>query len=95
MIHLFLLTYHISTILIKTLPSIYFNPLTHPYVPTHLPIGMTRDDLFNTNASIVKSLAEVCAKACPNAMFLIISNPVNSTVPIFAEVLKKAGVYVL
>ena len=26
-------------------------------------------------------------------MFLIISNPVNSTVPIFAEVLKKHGVY--
>jgi malate dehydrogenase len=55
--------------------------------------GMTRDDLFNTNASIVKGLAEVCAKACPKAMFLIISNPVNSTVPIFAEVLKKHGVY--
>lgn len=30
---------------------------------------------------------------CPNAHFLIISNPVNSTVPIFAETLKKAGVY--
>jgi len=55
--------------------------------------GMTRDDLFNTNASIVQGLAEACAKACPNASFLIISNPVNSTVPIFAEVLKKHGVY--
>ena len=55
--------------------------------------GMTRDDLFNTNASIVKGLADACAKSCPNAMFLIISNPVNSTVPIFAEVLKKHGVY--
>lgn len=55
--------------------------------------GMTRDDLFNTNASIVKGLAEACSKACPNAMYLIISNPVNSTVPIFAEVLKKAGIY--
>jgi malate dehydrogenase len=54
---------------------------------------MTRDDLFNTNASIVKGLAEACAKSCPNAMFLIISNPVNSTVPIFAETLKKKGVY--
>lgn len=55
--------------------------------------GMTRDDLFNTNASIVKGLAEACATACPNAMFLVISNPVNSTVPIFAETLKKKGVY--
>lgn len=55
--------------------------------------GMTRDDLFNTNASIVKGIAEVCAEECPKAMFLVISNPVNSTVPIFAEVLKKKGVY--
>eukprot|EP01061_Rhynchopus_euleeides_P023242 TRINITY_DN378_c0_g1_i2.p1 TRINITY_DN378_c0_g1~~TRINITY_DN378_c0_g1_i2.p1 ORF type:complete len:327 (+),score=162.89 TRINITY_DN378_c0_g1_i2:1432-2412(+) len=55
--------------------------------------GMTRDDLFNTNASIVRTLAEACAKHCPNAAFLIIANPVNSTVPIFAETLKKAGVY--
>jgi len=55
--------------------------------------GMTRDDLFNTNASIVKGLAEACAKNCPNAAFLVISNPVNSTVPIFAEVLKNNKVY--
>jgi malate dehydrogenase len=55
--------------------------------------GMTRDDLFNTNASIVQSLATACAKACPEAMLLIISNPVNSTVPIVAETFKKHGVY--
>lgn len=55
--------------------------------------GMSRDDLFNTNASIVKSIAQACAKNCPKACFLIISNPVNSTVPIFAEVLRAAGVY--
>ncbi len=47
-----------------------------------------RDDLFNTNASIVKGIAEQCSKSCPKACFLIISNPVNSTVPIFADVLK-------
>jgi len=55
--------------------------------------GMTRDDLFNTNAGIVKTLVEGCAKYCPNAILGVISNPVNSTVPIAAEVLKKAGVY--
>jgi len=55
--------------------------------------GMTRDDLFNTNASIVQSLAEACAEHCPNAILGIISNPVNSTVPIAAEVFKKKGVY--
>merc|ERR1712088_1261569 len=55
--------------------------------------GMTRDDLFNTNASIVATLAGAAAKVCPDAMIAIISNPVNSTVPITAEVFKKAGVY--
>mmetsp|Transcript_4298 Transcript_4298/g.11979 ORF Transcript_4298/g.11979 Transcript_4298/m.11979 type:complete len:229 (+) Transcript_4298:112-798(+) len=54
---------------------------------------MTRDDLFNTNASIVKTLVEGCAEFCPEAVLAVISNPVNSTVPIAAEVLKKAGVY--
>ncbi|KAG0711979.1 Malate dehydrogenase, mitochondrial [Chionoecetes opilio] len=53
--------------------------------------GMTRDDLFNTNASIVANLAKACAENCPKAMICIISNPVNSTVPIAAEVYKKAG----
>ena len=54
---------------------------------------MTRDDLFNTNAGIVKTLVEACADHCPEAVLAIISNPVNSTVPIAAEVLKKKGVY--
>lgn len=55
--------------------------------------GMTRDDLFNTNASIVRDLVDACAKYCPKALIGIISNPVNSTVPIAAEVLKKHGVF--
>ncbi|KAJ1916430.1 Malate dehydrogenase, cytoplasmic [Mycoemilia scoparia] len=55
--------------------------------------GMTRDDLFKTNAGIVRSLAEACAEVCPKAQILIISNPVNSTVPIASEVFIKAGVY--
>ncbi len=55
--------------------------------------GMTRDDLFNVNAGIVQKLVETGAKAAPNACYAIITNPVNSTVPIAAETLKKAGVY--
>ncbi|KAG0499355.1 hypothetical protein HPP92_004046 [Vanilla planifolia] len=55
--------------------------------------GMTRDDLFNINAGIVKSLATAIAKYCPNALVNMISNPVNSTVPIAAEVFKKAGTF--
>uniref|UniRef100_A0A4X2M8G3 Malate dehydrogenase, mitochondrial n=1 Tax=Vombatus ursinus TaxID=29139 RepID=A0A4X2M8G3_VOMUR len=37
--------------------------------------GMTRDDLFNTNATIVATLAAACAKHCPEAMICIIANP--------------------
>jgi malate dehydrogenase len=55
--------------------------------------GMTRDDLFNINAGIVKTLVTGCAEACPDACILVISNPVNSTVPIAMEVLKAKGVY--
>ncbi|XP_047315229.1 malate dehydrogenase, mitochondrial [Impatiens glandulifera] len=55
--------------------------------------GMTRDDLFNINAGIVKSLCTAIAKYCPNALVNMISNPVNSTVPIAAEIFKKAGTY--
>ncbi|CAL9755333.1 unnamed protein product [Musa acuminata subsp. burmannicoides] len=55
--------------------------------------GMTRDDLFNINAGIVKSLCTAISKYCPNAVVTMISNPVNSTVPIASEVFKKAGTY--
>ena len=50
-------------------------------------------DLFNTNASIVRDLATAVARVAPKAHILVISNPVNSTVPIAAEVLKAAGVF--
>ncbi|EME82150.1 uncharacterized protein MYCFIDRAFT_188930 [Pseudocercospora fijiensis CIRAD86] len=53
--------------------------------------GMTRDDLFKINAGIVQGLVQGIAENCPDAYILVISNPVNSTVPIAAEVLKKAG----
>ena len=64
-------------------------------IPAGVPrkAGMTRDDLFVTNASIVATLAAAAAKVCPTAMMAVITNPVNSTVPILAEVFKKAGVY--
>lgn len=55
--------------------------------------GMTRDDLFNTNASIVRDLAKAVAETAPKAFVAVIANPVNSTVPIVAEVFKSKGVY--
>ncbi|KAK6923198.1 Lactate/malate dehydrogenase, C-terminal [Dillenia turbinata] len=55
--------------------------------------GMTRDDLFNINAGIVKTLCEGIVECCPGAIVNLISNPVNSTVPIAAEVFKMAGTF--
>jgi malate dehydrogenase len=55
--------------------------------------GMDRSDLFNINAGIVKNLVSACADTCPKALIGIITNPVNTTVAIAAEVLKKKGVY--
>jgi len=55
--------------------------------------GMDRSDLFNINAGIVKNLVSVCADTCPKALIGIITNPVNTTVAIAAEVLKEKGVY--
>ncbi|KAJ3494212.1 hypothetical protein NLG97_g4232 [Lecanicillium saksenae] len=55
--------------------------------------GMTRDDLFDSNASVVRDLADAVARSAPSAKLLIITNPVNSTVPIAAQVLKSHGVY--
>jgi NAD-dependent malate dehydrogenase len=55
--------------------------------------GMTRDDLFNVNAGIVRDLINAVVKNCPQAFIGIITNPVNSTIPVAAEILKKGGVY--
>ncbi|KAH9989396.1 lactate/malate dehydrogenase [Russula compacta] len=62
-------------------------------VPAGVPRKMTRDDLFNTNASIVRDLAASIGRVAPEAHILVISNPVNSTVPIVAKTLEKAGVF--
>jgi malate dehydrogenase len=55
--------------------------------------GMTRDELFNVNAGIVRDLVTGVANYCPKAFVLIISNPVNSTVPIACEILKAHNVF--
>ncbi|KAG7863748.1 hypothetical protein KL919_001063 [Ogataea angusta] len=55
--------------------------------------GMSRDDLFNINASIVQQLVRVYGEVCPEAFLAIISNPVNSTVPIAAEQLRSQSCY--
>ena len=39
--------------------------------------GMSRDDLLNTNAGIVRSVAENVAKTSPNAIIIVVSNPLD------------------
>ncbi|KAE9406064.1 malate dehydrogenase [Gymnopus androsaceus JB14] len=62
-----------------------------------IPAGVPRkpgvNDLFKINAGIVEGLATGIATTAPKAFVLVISNPVNSTVPIVAEVFKKHNVF--
>lgn len=55
--------------------------------------GMDRSDLFNINASIVQNLIDKVADVCPNACIAIITNPVNTIVPIAAKKLQDKGVF--
>ena len=55
--------------------------------------GESRDDLFKFNARIVESIAKQAAEMCPRAMVCIVSNPVNSMVPVFSEVLRSRDCY--
>ncbi|CAH1110891.1 unnamed protein product [Psylliodes chrysocephalus] len=60
-------------------------------IPAGLPRkpGMTRDDLFNKNASVVRDLVACVADTAPKALIGIITNPINAVIPIACEVLKK------
>ena len=39
--------------------------------------GMSRDDLLNTNAGIVKDVAEQIKRSSPNAIIIVVSNPLD------------------
>ncbi|CAK9883671.1 MAG: Malate dehydrogenase [Candidatus Erwinia impunctatus] len=55
--------------------------------------GMDRADLFKVNAGIIQNLIKQVAIACPAALIGIITNPVNTLVPVAAAELQRAGVY--
>lgn len=40
--------------------------------------GMTREELIGVNAGIVKTVVSSCLKVSPNAIFIIISNPMDT-----------------
>ena len=48
--------------------------------------GMSRDDLLTTNAKIMKSVAENVKQYAPNAIVIIISNPLDAMVTLFKKV---------
>ena len=48
--------------------------------------GMSRDDLLTTNAKIMKAVAEGVKKNAPDAIVIIISNPLDAMVTLFKKV---------
>jgi len=48
--------------------------------------GMSRDDLLTTNAQIMKSVAEGVKEHAPDAIVIIISNPLDAMVTLFQKV---------
>ena len=77
--------------MISILFSLFFGNLGQLPFLTIIQLLYVDSDFFHIG--IVKTLVEACGDFCPDAVLAIISNPVNSTVPIAAEVLKKKGVY--
>lgn len=48
--------------------------------------GMSRDDLLTTNAEIMKQVAEGVKEHAPNAIVIIISNPLDAMVTLFQKI---------
>ena len=48
--------------------------------------GMSRDDLLDTNAKIMSSVAENVKKFAPNAFVIVISNPLDAMVYLFHKI---------
>ena len=54
----------------------------------------SRNDVLELNAAIVGPLIHSCGIICPQALILIVSNPVNALIPFAAEVLRKNDKFV-
>ena len=49
--------------------------------------GMSREDLLHTNVAIVKSVAQEIKKCAPNAIVIVVSNPLDTMCYVMKEVL--------
>lgn len=47
--------------------------------------GMSRDDLIETNAKIISSVADTLKEKCPNAFVIVITNPLDAMVWVMRE----------
>ncbi len=54
--------------------------------------GMSRDDLLMKNADIVSACIENAHKYSPNAIFIVVSNPVDAMTQLTYELLSQKGV---
>ncbi|XP_067205900.1 malate dehydrogenase-like [Linepithema humile] len=54
---------------------------------------MERRHLFMENAALTRDIINICADRCPDALIAIVTNPLDSMVPVAAGVLKTRGVY--
>lgn len=52
--------------------------------------GQTRIDLAQTNVNILKSITPQIVKEAPNALYVIVSNPVDIMTYVFTEDLRSA-----
>lgn len=64
--------------------------------PGDVCIGYIKADFIfgsKTNAGIIHGIFTEVARTCPNAISAIVTNPVNSTVPVAAEALRTGGAF--
>lgn len=55
--------------------------------------GMTREQLLTSNADVASTVAFAVSNACPKALVALITNPINSLIPVLSEVMKAQGNY--
>ncbi|KAH8297061.1 hypothetical protein KR044_004340, partial [Drosophila immigrans] len=55
--------------------------------------GMDRDQLLGANGGVAMAVSKAASVACPKALIAYITNPLNTVVPIAAEMMKSLGCY--
>ncbi|KAK9506848.1 hypothetical protein O3M35_008710 [Rhynocoris fuscipes] len=66
--------------------------VTAPVEPKETSRTSNSAELFNANKTKIKALCQECIAHCPDAVLVITANPVNSMVPLIAEMFQQQGV---